>query len=58
MARSGTLPRLGLEASWAFWELDFYGNASLGKGTPDGLPRWNMLAPPDWQAAPPNPGTY
>jgi len=58
VARSGTLPRLGLEASWAIWELDFYGNASLGKGTPNGLPQWNMLVPPDWQSVPPSPGTY
>lgn len=58
VARSGTLPRLGLEASWALWELDFYGNASLGRGTPNGLPQWNMLAPPDWQASPPSVGSY
>jgi hypothetical protein len=58
VARSGTLPRLGLEASWAIWELDFYGNASLGKGTPNGLPQWNMLVPPDWQSVPPSPGAY
>ena len=53
VVRAGTLPRLGLEASWALWELDFYGNASLGKGTPNGLPQWNMITPPDWQALPP-----
>jgi hypothetical protein len=58
VVRSGTLPRLGLEATWAVWEIDFYGNASLGRGTPNGLPQWNMLTPPDWQATPPNPGTY
>jgi hypothetical protein len=58
VARSGTLPRLGLEASWALWELDFYGNASLGKGTPNGLPQWNMLLPPDWQADPIRYGEY
>ncbi|HET8725231.1 MAG TPA: hypothetical protein VFM53_13630 [Anaeromyxobacteraceae bacterium] len=58
VARSGTLPRLGLEASFAVWEIDVYGNASLGRGTPNGLPQWNMTAPPDWQAVPPNPGSY
>jgi hypothetical protein len=58
VARSGTLPRLGLEASWALWELDFYGNASLGRGTPTGLPQWNMLTPPDWKAVPVVVGTY
>jgi hypothetical protein len=58
VVRSGTLPRLGLEASWAVWELDFYGNASLGRGTPDGLPQWNVVTPPDWQADPPVTGSY
>lgn len=58
VARSGTLPRLGLDASFAIWEIDFYGEASLGRGTPNGQPQWNMLTPPDWQATPPNPGTY
>jgi len=58
VVRSGTLPRLGLEASWALWELDFYGNASLGRGTPNGLPQWNMVVPPDWQALPPVIGDY
>jgi hypothetical protein len=58
VARSGTLPRLGLDASFALWEIDFYGEASLGRGTPSGLPQWTMLTPPDWQATPPSPGTY
>ncbi|MEI6225192.1 MAG: hypothetical protein WCS72_10585 [Deltaproteobacteria bacterium] len=58
VVRSGTLPRLGLEASWALWELDFYGNASLGRGTPNGLPQWNMLVPPNWQAKPIEYGFY
>jgi hypothetical protein len=58
VARAGTLPRLGLDASWAIWEIDFYGEASLGNGTPYGLPQWRMLTPPDWQATPPYPGTY
>ncbi len=58
VARSGTLPRLGVEATWGIWEIDLYGNASLGKGTPNGLPQWNMLAPPDWQASPPDVGIY
>ena len=49
---------MGLDASFALWEIDFYGEASLGQGTPNGLPRWNMLAPPDWQVVPPNPGLY
>jgi hypothetical protein len=58
VARSGTLPRLGLDASFAIWEIDFYGEASLGRGTPNGLPQWTMLAPPDWNAVPPFPGSY
>jgi hypothetical protein len=58
VARSGTLPRLGLDASFALWEIDFYGEASLGRGTPNGLPQWNVLTPPDWQATPPFPGAY
>jgi hypothetical protein len=52
VVRAGTLPRLGVEASWGIWEIDFYGNASLGKGTPNGLPQWNLTAPPDWQTYP------
>ena len=56
VARSGTLPRLGLDASLALWEIDFYGEASLGEGTPNGLPQWDMLTPPDWQATPPSIG--
>jgi hypothetical protein len=58
VARSGTSPRLGLDASFALWEIDFYGEASLGSGTPNGLPQWNMLQSPDWQAKPPFEGLY
>jgi hypothetical protein len=58
LARSGTLPRLGVDLSFGLWELDFYAEASLGRGTPDGRPQWRMVAPPDFQAQPPFPGTY
>jgi hypothetical protein len=58
VARSGYLPRLGLDASWSVWEIDFYGEASLGSGTPDGRPQWRMLSPPDWGVVPPSPGIY
>ena len=58
VARAGTLPRLGLDASFGLWEIDFYGEASLGRGTPNGLPQWRMTAPPDWTAQPPSTGAY
>jgi hypothetical protein len=47
-----------VDASFGLWELDFYGEASLGRGTPDGRPQWRMLAPPDFQAVPPATGQY
>jgi hypothetical protein len=58
VARSGTLPRLGLDVSYGIWEIDLYGEASLGKGTPNGQPQWRMLVPPDWTSQPPYPGIY
>ena len=58
VARAGTLPRLGVDASFGLWEIDFYGEASLGRGTADGRPQWRMLTPPDLQAQPPSTGSY
>jgi hypothetical protein len=58
VARSGTLPRLGVDASFGLWEIDFYGEASLGRGTPDGRPQWRMTTPPDFGAQPPVLGAY